>query len=457
MSMNRSNVYPPCLFILLAGACVPDEDLVDPLASTEASTEGDSSASISVSSTSVGQTATSSDSVTTTGGETTTTGTGEFVVVVHGHANILEPEGPAAGAIVAIDTQDGRIETIADEQGRAVFEGFALNGGVVNVTAAQPGFELHSWLGVSEGETNEAGEFNLWLWRASRYVTKDTVELYGSALNMTDEKHDTIISAGGVVSGSTGPEWSMNIAPGEAFEVVAIEIEYVTSPSGTSENPIYGWFTADHEGVSEDAELIVDFGTPTQPTLVSGSYSLPLRPDSPLRNPAFGLVFTETQAIPRAGLSTFTEVSADGNTCNFEHEYVAPKNLEGLRACYHIWGKGHLSDACTPGFPVDGPADVVLLDVPLRAPVVGQQLHDPVDFELFDVGVRGELTLEYDDTRVWRVTGMIDGGSITVPAPPSGYEIVDTYLEGFLSAVRYNPGRSDLEAWTYSPKFTVAS
>lgn len=378
-----------------------------------------------------------------------------LVVVVDAIPPYPELIAPAVGAVVALDTSQGRLEATTDDQGRASFEGFEWGGESVDVSVGLTDYVLRSQLGMTEADANEAGELVLDVFALGK--SEDTIEVSGPILNKALDSHDVIAGIGGYDSfWAPDPQWSASIAPDQPFSLVALELWYLAVPPGQTDNPIFGWFTAEHPGASMDTQLSIDFAMPTMPSVAAGSFLLPERPDSPLRADNFGFVYAlaELGGGPLIGRSIYTEVSPDGDSCAYDVEYVTPAAAVEPVTCHRIVAAEGMSTSCLPGFPGDGPQDVELLDVTSVAFVADRSLYEPVEFELHDVGVTPQLRITYGPQLLWIVTGPEDATSLTVPQPPSGFDTGGATLDMNLWLGRLAPDGDTLEAWSSIPPFS---
>lgn len=397
-----------------------------------------------------------------TTGDTTGAQESTLVVVVVAKPPYPEPNTPAVGAVVALDTGEGRREATTDAEGRASFEGFEWSGESVDVTIGKLDYVMMSRLGLGEADTNEAGELELEIY--AQGVSDSAVEISGPILNKQDDWHAVIASIGGpeAYSGLTRGWWA-SIAPDQPFSLVALEVDY---PASVADHPIFGWFTLEHPGVSEDTQLAIDFAMPTSPEYAAGSFGVPERPDSPLRVSTTGLVYAVAELTTGSvyskliGHATALSLSDDGNTVDYELEYVTPTTATDPHTCFRVWSSvgPNYSTACTPGLPGDGIADVDILDATVVPFVPNRSLHDPVEFELHDVGVVPELRIAYSENLLlWVVVGPEDATSLTVPQPPTGFEIDYTPLDLRLWLGRPAPDGEGYEAWAIMEPFSAGA
>jgi hypothetical protein len=399
----------------------------------------------------------------TTGG---TTGAQEpgLVVVVVATPPYPEANGPAVNAVVALDTTEGRLEATTDAEGRAYFEGFEWSGESVDVTVGALDYVMVSRLGVDEADTNEAGELELEIYALG--VSDSAVEISGPVLNKQAGWHDVIASAGGPVGfWASTSTWSTSIAPDQPFSIVALELDFLNGGPNTVDNPIFGWFTLEHPGVSEDTELNIDFAMPTVPDYAAGSFGVPERPDSPLRVNNFGFIWavaeltTDSRTGQLIGRGTASSLSDDGNTIDYELEYVTTATMTDPHTCFRVVSQvgPNYSTACIPGLPGDGAQDVDILDATEVPFVSNRSLYDPVEFQLYDADVVPELHIAYDTTLLWVVTGPEDATSLTVPQPPTGFEAGDTTLDVSLLLGRPSPSGEAYEAYVIMQPFSAAT
>jgi hypothetical protein len=394
-------------------------------------------------------------------GDTTGAQEPALVVVVVAKPPYPEPIAPAVGAVVALDTAEGRLETTTDVEGRAYFEGFEWSGESVDVTIGALGYVMMSRLGLGEADTNEAGELEIEIYAPG--VSESAVAISGPFLNKQDDWHAVIASIGGpeAYAGVT-PGWTASIAPDQPFSLVALEVDY---PASLVDHPIFGWFTLEHPGVSEDTQdIAIDFSMPTSPEYAAGSYGVPERPDSPLRVSNFGFIYAVAELTTGSayskliGHATTSSLSADGNTVDYELEYVTTATATDPHTCFRVVSAvgPYYSTACIPGLPSDGVQDVDILDATVVPFVPNRSLYDPIEFELHDVGVVPELRIAFSENLlIWVVVGPEDATSLTVPQPPTGFEVTYTPLDVSLWLGRPAPDGEAYEAWAIMEPFSA--
>jgi hypothetical protein len=422
---------------------------------TLASCAGDPPVDDGHSTTSLGESDTGDTTGDTTGAQEPT-----LVVVVVAKPPYPEPNTPAVGAVVALDTAEGRREATTDAEGRAYFEGFEWSGESVDVTIGALDYVMMSRLGLGEADTNEAGELELEIYALG--VSDSAVEISGPIVNKQDNWHAVIVSIGGPEGyGTLRSGWWASIAPDQPFSVVALEVDY---PANLVDYPIFGWFTLEHPGVSEDTEVAaIDFAMPTLPEYAAGSFGVPERPDSPLRVDNFGSIYAVAELTTGPtyskliGYATASSLSADGNTVDYELEYVTPATATDPHTCFRVVSAvgPYYSTACIPGLPGDGVQDVDILDATVVPFVPNRSLYDPVEFELHDVGVVPELRIAFSENLLWVVVGPEDATSLTVPQPPTGFEASYTPLDVNLRLGRLAPDGEGYEAWAIMAPFSV--
>jgi hypothetical protein len=404
-----------------------------------------------------------------TSADTETTGTqtdmgapeAALVIVVRVDQAFAKPALPGAGASVAVDTTGGRIEVIADAEGRAVIDGFSWSdepGASIDVTAGALETSLRSHLGVVEADT-EAGEFEIHV--TAWDTIDDRVWLSGGVTNSGPNHNLLVTATGGVSFDAADTQWSMLMLPSQPFTLVALELDYLTTaPPRVVSNPIFSWVALTHPGITEPTELLVDFTMPTPSAQLMGAFEMPGRPDSPLRGDSFGFVqtYADLGTGPIMGRASYTEVTEDGELCSFEYDYLELDGLDDPLTCYRVLVPPlyeFASTACEPGYPSAAVAEVDLIDT-LHLPFVADRgLHDPIEFEIFDADVTPTLLTYYGPRLIWQVSGPVDASSITVPAPPAGFGAEDVTLTALLHLYRHAPGGEYVERFSTSQPFEL--
>jgi len=361
---------------------------------------------------------------------------------------------PVEGAIVALDEPGGgRTEATTDSEGRALFDGLDWSLGTASATAY--GGENRG-LGSVVGIDGSEEDVNVYV-PSYLGAPTDWIEISGTALNMDDPVgHSFEIIAVEFPSLSPfSPDWSLDVPPAVPFTLVAKEWDFVDLPSVRGmDRPVFGWIVSEQTAVTAPTTVDMDFAFPTASTTVSGTFSYPSRLDSPLRDlyPLGWLdarvMVSEVEAmiISPFGAVSHTEVTTDGNTAEYDFEFVTLTDLPDPVTEFDLvsdWSGSRTVPAIAyvRGYPTEGAQDFSFLDQPRMvvpsSGTVRHPLHDPVEWELFDTGVRPVIVIGRRDTGryVWTVVAPEDATTLTVPEPPSGVDmaaLLGTHDLGFM-------------------------
>jgi len=380
-------------------------------------------------------------------------GTGTLAIQVVEYGDWPDyPESPVDGVTVALDAPGGeRTELTTDAEGRVTFEGLDWSLGTAAITLYKEGYALGSRVGLEE----QAEELKASLASLEAFPPPDFVELSGTA-TMVDAAHDLVVSTTipNEIFSQTGPDWTLPVMPGQDFTLVALESSIASGGTGREvDRTIHGWLMADHTAVTAPATIALDFTSPVTPSTVHGSFTLPARVGSRLRTAGYGLVsvYSDTSYTGLIGNSTYSDVSADGNSIDYDVEWVEPAGLEPATVFFVVSGD-EFTRAIVEGYPTAGAHDAGLLDLPvLTVPATASTrhpLHDPMQWELYDTGVRVVVYVIRDDQVVWVVRAADDSTTLTVPDAPSTADTATLLGTGLLEGTLYLVQRDPTDSYT---------
>jgi hypothetical protein len=375
---------------------------------------------------------------------------------------------PVAGAAVAFDAPGGgRFEAATDGEGRVAFEGVDWSLGRGAVTAWAEGYGLASRVGLD----GSAAQTTLSLPDVREWPRPGCVELSGRSLNLPE--HFNVLT----VLATVPSRWFHDVPPGWSIAVPsATPFTIVANASGptTILGQLHGydrteelWLTPDHDAIDAPATMDLDFAAPLPTTTVSGSFPVPPREDSPLREGA-GEVYVQWnrlenghgtfESLANIGYCKHIETAADGNAILYDIR--SPSVTDNLDPSSSAW---------IEGYPTSGAQDVALLDCPRMIqpaePIIPYALHEPIEWELFDVGVQVELQIIRENetatplTELWSVWTETDAGSLTVPEPPVAADVAGLLGTGTVQArlklVSLTPGEPCYRRIATSGRFAL--
>jgi hypothetical protein len=208
---------------------------------------------------------------------------------------------------------------------------------------------------------------------------------------------------------------------------------------------------AEHDGVTEPATVALDFDPGLEAHAVHGSIPIVERADSPLRTGGTGYFMVASAPLDGAylGFPTVLDIGADGNSYEYDGEYVELTGATEVVTGYCLYGGyGEYSCVIVEDYPTDGAQAVEFLDVPrMISPATPRErhpLHDPFEWEAFDEGVVQALFLLRGESIVWRVAVPEGVETATVPEPPSAVDAEALLGTGLLEAM--------LGFWTPAPE-----
>ncbi|MBI5486165.1 MAG: hypothetical protein HY905_02410 [Deltaproteobacteria bacterium] len=339
---------------------------------------------------------------------------------------------PVEGALVAFDLPDGeRRELTAAADGRVTFRDFDwLPGAEAAVTAWADGFGLASAVGIGPESSP------VLLLPTLGDPSAEGVEVSGTFQNFTDMMNSFLLTSrdcGGLFWG--GIDWTFMVPPGTAAELIGFEILPASRPDGGRENTILGWLVQEVGPFTEPAVVDLDFAGGASTTRVSGSFRLPARMDSPLRElvpgcsavlvhrPNPGAVFTP---IVKGvfGFATTIARRIDGAGWDYELEYVTGLDTTAASTWFELHGNGdEYSALVLPGPPAGGTLDCEFIEpaslVRPADPSRPHPLHEQITWTSARSDVTPVVAILDGPACLWWVEGPPGATSLTVPRTPS--------------------------------------
>jgi hypothetical protein len=382
-------------------------------------------------------------------------GTGTLTILVTALDPATEDGVPTAGVTVAADLPGGgRVEQTTGSDGRTTFEELDWAAGTAAATGWLDGYGLVSRVGITE----EDGEIELSL-GLPLADDPERVELTGVAQNMADAEHHSLIVSGttdgeSFWSDAPGPDWSIQVAPGEPFTLVAVEFAPEPAPCvGCLSMPISGWVVQEQAALSAPATADLDFGTPASATSVTGTFQTVTRGDSPLRTPEYGYVSVfDLESMAIVGTINTTTLGS-GGVISFDMEYVEVPAVTRPLTSFRVMGTGDwVSGVLLEGYPTAGTQEFQFLDTPRMiapaTPSARHALHDPLEWELFDSAVTPVLYLTDDELVVWRIRGPEDATTMSVPEAPADADLEALLGTGLVGGRFYFYHRNDTDEFS---------
>ncbi|MBN1772621.1 MAG: hypothetical protein JXB32_15230 [Deltaproteobacteria bacterium] len=405
------------------------------------------------------------------------------VLVVGSPVSPSRDWAPVEGAAVALDLPGGgRVEATTDATGRAAFDRLDWSAGTAAVTAGAENRGLASLVGLDGSEP----EVTLVLPFLGD-PREGWVELSVDAENFT---HATSWFDCGLDLAPNEPSYYIHQAteatlpqtllapPGVPLTVAGAEWRFEELPDGFVQ-PLRP-FCRELEPIDGPGSVVVDLATLPAPDTAVGSFRLPARADSPLRDDIFyGWVFDDVlldparrlQPLERGsfGAPTRSTRAADGETIEYEWAWAAREGstLVTVFDLRDAWAReDRYSAVYLAGHPPDGPQDFTFLETPTvlvpASILVRHPLHDAIEWESYDSGVTPTLYVE--GTRfgvkvvLWQVTAPTGATTLSVPEPPGAIDatsVLGTGLaRGRIGLVADDPGAL-VAKYSQSRRFTV--
>jgi len=347
-------------------------------------------------------------------------------------ARALYTNQPVAGVAVAIDHAGGRIEATTDANGNATVAAPDWDAGPVDVTyGGAPAIMLTSLLGVARGET-------LTLGLPVRY-TGQARTLSGTIVNKLAAGDDTILTtdlSGDYFQGSA-TTYQLKVPPTGAGRMIGAEFN---SPDpSTNLPPLAGhaivqtfvkWFSLPVPDGAKTLDVDVTAAEALTPTKLTGTVMLPGGANGPFAKGTGYVAMTQTGGTAFIGAMTRVDGAADGASFHWEGEYVTPTGMTPyVQIQLRAGPNGAFSAKRFVGAPSDGQVVSDLLPMPeLTSPRNNASSHpigSPIVFAQVASGIDSTgVEIFKGRASVWRVYALDKRASITVPAQPTGVDVL---------------------------------
>jgi hypothetical protein len=372
-----------------------------------------------------------------------------------------------AGADVVIDKPGGeREEKQTDADGRVTFTGLDWSLGKAAVTAYKAGSGMPPTSQVAITETAEEVLMYLWAYQ----LAQPSATLSGTALSLqaaTDRLWVTATNSTSYSEG-VGATWTMPVWTGVPFTILAVDYTAVSNGTRGYTRSWISWVALDHEAVTADTTVAIDFATPVTRQQASGTLVLPLREASTLRTKGMGGVWaTAWESLGSAGLGAATTmaVSTDGARLEYTVDWVEPASVQQPVTQYAITTSTSTSLVIRGGYPTGGELDATFLDIPLITkspnPADGENLHGEITWEWYDADVWMRCFVDRDTTTLgWLVLAPPTETSLRIPRGPSSLDeatlLGDEWLSASCQAVEMNLTSDWVDRAASAPPFPLA-
>lgn len=369
------------------------------------------------------------------------------------------------GAVVAVDLSDGtRREVTTDAGGKASISVAGTADDIVVVTAYKSDYAIASWKGPMG-----MAKIPLGMFRQTPLPSAASVVLSGTASGMTDTSHQlTVHSTASGFSQEIGENFVFDTFSGRPFSLVGLEWWGCTpSCSRCICQTFFGWTRVDHEAVTEDTTVKLDFSQSLDPVTTTGTVELPTRVGSPIRAGELYMMVSSFDANLTHGYSLTTDLSEDESSFTYTAEHVVWDGASDVNTMYQLTHPEAVSLLTVDGYPAQDAQISGFLDAPEMISPTGTA--EPVSVvDTFEwVPTSGETTearlyLVGDNRVVWSAV-VASGSSIQLPKLPSTADpaevLGDEPLAGFIQLLSdtdktnayYEKACTSMNAYTVLP------
>lgn len=185
------------------------------------------------------------------------------------------------GVAVAADLTDGtRIERVSDEDGVVIFE---LDVSVLAGLIAHRDGSTFAAMTPAAVEDALAADLPVTLTVVPVTPTvgvpnDDTANVQGAFSNRAADARAvaSTTAARGIVDNAPGSDtFSLAVPKGQAFTLVGAQYTPIANDTRTFEEEHYGWTLIEHEGITQDTTIDIDYALSIEPLIVAGSIPVP--------------------------------------------------------------------------------------------------------------------------------------------------------------------------------------
>ena len=227
---------------------------------------------------------------------------------------------PLEGVTLAVDAPDGtRREFTSDAQGKATVPDFGEPDDIVVITAFKAGYALASW----EAPVSRIGETPLLFIQST--TPTPLVTISGTAVGMTDTANQLLVvpTTSYEKSQNAGGAFSLGVPAASPFSLVGLEFGGCSPACARCTcQSFLGWTRKDHDAITADTTVDLDFAQSLAPVHTTGTIELPEREDSRLRVIARPYFTTNSFGAVPHGFPLTTALSPDGASFTYTAEHV---------------------------------------------------------------------------------------------------------------------------------------
>lgn len=337
---------------------------------------------------------------------------------------------PVAGVRVALERSDGTPlgEADSDADGLAVFEvseDLWPESATVSATAYQDGYVMHSVTDIARPASDEPLDFRIYpLWEEPDQM----VQVSGRAVNRHEGATLAVESTAPCSTGFLQPSdtWVIQVPANVPFDLIVADAIQQVASAWDRDTEFFHVARISSEGLEADTVLgEIDLeADAVVPTGFEGSFRLPERGDSPLRQDNYAVPHADAFAATSfwSGLVGWgTSWNLDGDRVEFTGELVETPEYGGNWYQLSVSARSAWSGAFGRGVPEREQGQ--LLDIPEWVSEWSHPIDEPLIWTLFDEGVRPSVLLRNGLEIMWLVDVPEDATQATLPLPPSNVDL----------------------------------
>jgi hypothetical protein len=356
---------------------------------------------------------------------------------------------PLPGATVAVDLADGsRVEVVSDAGGKIQVLDAGTEEDSITLVAHKQGYEIWSW------ETPLAQAMMRPRIPLYSLTAVPSVTVSGTATGMTSTAHQLLVmsNAGSVSSKNAGPDFSLQVHHDRPFSLMGLEFSACASSCARCVcQTFHQWTRTNHEALTGDATVVLDFSVALEPIQTQGTIELPAREDSRLRTMSFPYVQVLSFGSSLShGYSLSMNLEPDENSFSYLAEYVEWEGAPDVTTVHFLLDNARMvqSRIYAPGYPQPNAFISGFLDVPDVVSPAGHQIGLLDSFEW----VPRETTdakwiLARDGQTVWTHTASA-ASRLSLPQPPSSVDLQDLLgteiLDGYFALLAHTDPINDV-------------
>jgi hypothetical protein len=336
---------------------------------------------------------------------------------------------PVADVRVALERSDGTPlgEVDSDADGLVVFELSAdlwPESVTVSATAYKSGYVMHSATDIARPASDEPLDFRIYpLWEEPDQM----VQVAGIVVHRHQGAYLAVESTAPCSTEflQLSDTWAIQVPANIPFDLIVADVIRQEVSDWDRDTEFFHLARISSEGLEADTLLgEIDLETEAvDPTRFAGSFRLPERGDSPLRQN-----YASPHLYPFAATSFWSGIvggdtswNLDGDRVGYTGELVETPEYGGNWYQLDVSAGSAWSGAFGRGVPEGEQGQ--LLDVPEWVSEWGHPIEETLIWTLFDEGVRPSVLIRNELEIMWVVDVPEDATQATLPLPPSNVDL----------------------------------